>query len=156
MEPTPHDAVKLREFLEQRIGYLEKLIDQNDRAQSKALIIQAGEYQRRLEVLNHAHETAREKERDFLSREVFDGYVQSVNERLNRSELKLAGTADRDRLEATAKIIDARFEELSKRITETERAKANLDGRFTMLGIMLFGISTVINLALALATHFLR
>lgn len=47
--------VALRDHLETQIRELDKRIDQRLCAQAKALTLQAKEYERRLEDLNHAH-----------------------------------------------------------------------------------------------------
>jgi hypothetical protein len=59
---------------------LKELHEQRFAAMDKAIVLLASEMARRLEVLNHAHEQAREKERDFISREAFETFVQRVNE----------------------------------------------------------------------------
>jgi hypothetical protein len=62
-----HTIETLKEPHEQRFGAVEK-----------AIILAAEEMSRRLDILNHAHEQAREKERDFIGREAFDTFVLRV------------------------------------------------------------------------------
>ena len=57
------------------------------------------------------------------------------------------------RIEELGRRVDQRFEETGKRITEMERAKANMDGRMAMLGLMLLGASAVLNLIISIATR---
>ncbi len=61
----------LREWVESRFS-----------ARDEAIRLLSTEYNRRLNDLNHAHEQAREKERDFISRESFDTFVQRTGEDL--------------------------------------------------------------------------
>src|SRR5580693_6420350 len=61
---------------------LKELHEQRFAAMDKALVLLASDMARRLEVLNHAHEMAREKERDFIRREAFDTFVQRVGDDL--------------------------------------------------------------------------
>jgi hypothetical protein len=44
----------------------------------KAIVLAAEEISRRLDILNHYHELAREKERSFVGREAFDTFVLRV------------------------------------------------------------------------------
>jgi GTP-dependent phosphoenolpyruvate carboxykinase len=49
-------------------------------AAEKALELQAGEISRRLDELNHARAVEREKERDYVTVEKFDGFVARFEE----------------------------------------------------------------------------
>ena len=60
------------------IETLKELHEQRFAAVDKALILAAEEMARRLEVLNHYHELAREKERSFVNREAFETFRQRV------------------------------------------------------------------------------
>ena len=60
------------------IETLKELYEQRFTAMDKAIVLLADEMARRLEILNHAHELAREKERDFIRREAFDTFVLRV------------------------------------------------------------------------------
>jgi hypothetical protein len=150
------ERVELREYLEKTIQAGEARLAAQLVAAEKALSIQAIEYERRLSALNHAHEQARDKERDFIQRETYDIYVRTTGERLNKIEAGQMTFVDRDRLDAMVRGFDTRFEEISERIAEIERARANLDGRFSMLALVLFGGSVVINVLISLATHLWR
>lgn len=50
----------------------------------KALLIQAAEYERRLDSLNHKAEEAARIQQTYLPREVFDGNNKAVTERLQK------------------------------------------------------------------------
>ena len=58
--------------LEVRLAVLEERVANRD----DALALQAKEYERRLADLNHAHQLAEEKNRNYVTREVYDGTVR--------------------------------------------------------------------------------
>src|ERR1700730_5055027 len=60
------------------IETLKELHEQRFAAVDKAMVLAAEEMSRRLDILNHFHELAREKERDFIRREAFDKFVLRV------------------------------------------------------------------------------
>ena len=87
------EQVTLRAFLELRISELEKRLDvqrKGDRKQlisifkheTKALKLQAKEYERRLQVLNDDREEARDKEITFASQKDFIELKDRVNNEL--------------------------------------------------------------------------
>jgi len=149
------ERVELREYLEKVIAGGEAQLSAQLAAAEKALSIQAAEYERRLTALNHAHEQAREKERDFIQRETYETYTRTTSERLNKIEAQGALQVGRDRIDLILQGLDKRFEEIAERIGEIERARANLDGRISMIGSMLFGISIIINILITVVAHFI-
>ena len=60
------------------IETLKELHEQRFVAIDKAIALAADEMARRLDILNHFHELAREKERSFVGREAFDTFVLRV------------------------------------------------------------------------------
>ena len=60
------------------IETLKEMHEQRFAAGDKAIVLAVGEINRRLEVLNHSHEVAREKERSFINREAFEMIRQRV------------------------------------------------------------------------------
>lgn len=58
--------------LQTRIAVLEE----RDRNRDRALALQAAEYERRLQDLNHAHARATEKNAEYLPREIFEASVK--------------------------------------------------------------------------------
>lgn len=72
------------------IETLKELHELRFASMDKAIVLLADETARRLEVLNHAHEQAREKERDFIGREAYDTFTQ-------RSRDDFAGSDERSR-----------------------------------------------------------
>ncbi len=73
---TSREAVTLREYFEAALNHERELRETNDIANAKALSLQAGEYGRRLDDLNHAHEHAVEQQATFMPRELFEAYVK--------------------------------------------------------------------------------
>jgi hypothetical protein len=66
-EPSPHEYAV-------RIAVLETQLVNADKAQE----LQAREYERRLQDLNHAHQQAMERNATFVSRELYDSGVREV------------------------------------------------------------------------------
>ena len=99
-----HERINIRgeiENIRAVLGEREKFDNERDRlylerfqSQERALQLKAEELSRRLDVLNHAHEQAREKERDFIGREVYEKQVDQVaaDFRTLREEIKNTAT----------------------------------------------------------------
>jgi uncharacterized protein (DUF3084 family) len=79
--------------------------------------------------------------------------LDEMNQLRRQIEQERALYVDRDRLDQTVKSLDTRLDEMNNRIANTERLRANLDGRFTMLAAVLFGGSVVINLLITYFGH---
>ena len=62
------------------VDTLKELHEQRFQAMDTALELKAEELSRRLEILNHAHEQAREIQSTYVPREVFEGFVQAFTE----------------------------------------------------------------------------
>src|ERR1700731_1151998 len=77
------------------IDTLKEMHEQRFAEMDKAIVLLASEMARRLDVLNHAHEQAREKERDFIGREAFETLAQRVADdlRMVRQDIQTAATA---------------------------------------------------------------
>ncbi len=60
------------------IETLKELHEQRFAAIDRALVLAADEMARRLDLLNHFHELAREKERNFIRRDAFETFVERV------------------------------------------------------------------------------
>lgn len=154
MDPKAGNEEWLRELLEMQIRELEKRLQLQIEASDTALRLQAAEYQRRLDELNNAHETARQKEADYLDRRAFESFNANLNERLTKIENRVSDQVGRDRLDEMIRQVGARINELSTRLMEVERAKSNLDGRFSMLGLILLALCTFISAIGAMIGHF--
>jgi hypothetical protein len=149
------EVIALREYVDMRLAAIDGRLTERRTADIAALTLQAREYERRLETLNHAHEQAREKERDFLPREAYDAAHQNLMRRVEAVEAVEALHVDRDRLEGVVRQLEARIDALALRVADGERARANLDGRAQMLGAFLFGASIVINIGINLMVFLL-
>jgi hypothetical protein len=109
------------------IETLKELHEQRFAEMDKAIVLLATEMARRLDVLNHAHEQAREKERDFIGREAFETFVQRVGDdlRMVRQDTQTAATAATAALETARKTI---ADEITAQNTENERRFGRIEG----------------------------
>jgi hypothetical protein len=109
------------------IETLKELHEQRFAAMDKALVLLAGEMARRLDNLNHAHELAREKERDFIGREAFETFVQRVGDDLGllRREIQAAATAATAARETARK---AAADEITEQNTTNEKRFGRIEG----------------------------
>ena len=117
------DNIDLRDhLLALREADMERL-DERFQAQEHANELKAEELARRLEVLNHAHEQAREKERDFISRETYETFVlryQDAHQAV-KNEIVAATRAESEKLEAGLERVDEKFNEYVKRYEARQR-----------------------------------
>jgi hypothetical protein len=106
---------------------LKELHEQRFAAGDKALVLLASEMARRLEVLNHAHELAREKERDFIRREAFDTFVQRVSDDLGliRRDTQTAANVATSAREAARKAV---ADEITEQNTTNEKRFGRIEG----------------------------
>jgi hypothetical protein len=109
------------------IETLKELHEQRFAAMDKAIVLVAGDMSRRLEVLNHAHEQAREKERDFIGREAFETFVQRVADdfAMLRREAQTAADVATAARESARK---AATDEITEQNTANERRFGNIEG----------------------------
>ena len=91
------DRFVSRRELEHRLIALRELLDQREVGHSRALELQAREYMRRMDELNHAHTQAQENWARSLPRETFTNFVDqwdkwrvTVNEQINQFQGGLA------------------------------------------------------------------
>ena len=77
---TPDGTVPLREYFESQL----ELRDQ-------ALQVQAREYERRLEALNHAHEEAQRVLNTYLPRETWEAWLKEEQKRREKIDAEVAG-----------------------------------------------------------------
>jgi hypothetical protein len=109
------------------IETLKELHDQRFVAVDKAIILAAEEIARRLEVLNHYHELAHEKERNFIGREAYETFVQRVADdfALLRRESKAVDDAAASVRESAIKVLT---DGLAEQNTENERRFGRIEG----------------------------
>lgn len=150
--------ITLRELIEQRIADLELRFHEH--------VVRNLEQH---EVLRHAVEQRRrdahrdqdqEAARVAATHAALDKRLDGMNELRRQIEAERALYVDRDRLDAVVKSLEGQIDGvsrnlegqmsgLSERLNQAERLRANLDGRFTMLGLLLLGASIALNLAVA-------
>jgi len=109
-------------FLALRAADLRRL-DERFEAQERANQLKSEELARRLEVLNHAHEQAREKERDFISRETYETFVlryQDAHQAV-KNDIVSATRAETQKVEANFERVDEKFNEYIKRYEARQR-----------------------------------
>ena len=106
---------------------LKELHEQRFAAMDKALVLLASDMARRLEVLNHAHEMAREKERDFIRREAFDTFVQRGSDDLAllRRDAQTSANVATGARETARK---AAADEITEQNTANERRFGRIEG----------------------------
>ena len=97
-----------------RIAVLETLVVERERA----MTLQAKEYERRLEALNHAHEQQVERNTEYVSREIWDAFKRSTDVRFD----------------STGETNNKRAEAFDKRVMELEQWRSRSTG--VILGAM--------------------
>jgi hypothetical protein len=109
------------------IETLKELHEQRFAAVDKAIVLAAEEIARRLEVLNHFHQLAREKERDFIGREAFETFVQRVADDLAmlRREIQTAANVATAARETGRKAV---ADEITEQNTANERRFGRIEG----------------------------
>jgi len=121
------------------IDTLKELHEQRFAAMDKALVLLASEMARRLEVLNHAHRLAGEKERDFIRREAFETFTQRVSDDLGllrRESQTAANTATAARETARKAVAD----EITEQNTTNEKRFGRIEGiHAKIIGGLAFG-----------------
>ncbi|MGH6839210.1 MAG: hypothetical protein ACREDT_10520 [Methylocella sp.] len=101
------------------IETLKELNEQRFAATDKAIVLAAEEMSRRLDILNHFHELAREKERDFIRREAFDTFVLRVADDFS-SFRRESQTADSSASHMRDSALRAVADEIAEHNTKTE------------------------------------
>jgi hypothetical protein len=136
------------------IETLKELVEQRFAALDKATVLAAEEIARRLEVLNHYHELAREKERTFLAREVFEAFAQRVADdiALLRREGQAAAEAATAMRETALKVVTDGITEQNianeKRFGKIEAVYAKLIGGLALATFILPLITGLVSYAL--------
>lgn len=121
-------------LIDREIRHVRDLYEQAFRERDKALERETHELLRRLDVLNHAHEQAREKERDFIGREAFDTFVVHTADDFKniRSEIQLVAKAASEAREGAARALADALAEQNKTNSERfSRIEGSLIGRET-------------------------
>ena len=114
------------------IETLKELHEQRFKSTEKAIVLAASELARRLDVLNHAHELAREKERDFIGREAFETFAQRASDDLallRRESQSAASVATASRETARKALAD----EITEQNTANEKRFGRIEGTHAKL-----------------------
>ena len=100
MPPSPTDTsihVTLKEFVESLLEAQDKVTDAKFKASKEALDLQAKEYERRLEDLNHEHQRNIERNADYIGKEKFEAFEKEFRQYKESNDKALVG---KERFEA--------------------------------------------------------
>jgi len=84
------ERINDREYFQLFLAERDRRADERLAAQEKATVLAMTELQRRLDTLNHAHEQAREKERDFVGRELYEKQAERWDADVGKLETSVA------------------------------------------------------------------
>jgi len=132
-------ALREQEFraLRDALASLKELFAAEAVADRRALVLQADEYERRLEALNHAHSQAVEAQARTVPREMFDQYVKETDAR------------ERALVNAQSDRFTVAIEAINSRVDELQNWRSGLEGR-------LIGVSAVIGIAVVVINIVIR
>lgn len=139
----------LRELLVTERERLKELVFARFEAERTALALQAKEYERRLEDLNHAHDLATQVQARTLDKEVFERFVVGLNHEIGeqKDERNRLRETDKDsarrELEAAKAEIGARLNALEKQTTQSTGERR---GRGDGIGMIVTGLGVVLTL----------
>jgi hypothetical protein len=128
------EHIAVREALEA----VRALFDAQVLSDRRALELQAVEYERRLEALNHAHEQAVQAQAMTVPREMFDQYV------------KEHATSAAQREGALNDKTIASIEALNSRVNELQNWRSGVEGRIIGIAAVIGVVVIVVNLAIRL------
>jgi hypothetical protein len=123
-----------KELISKETSHVKELLQAAISERDKALALQYTELLRRLTELNHAHEQAREKERDFINREAFDTFVLRTSDDFStlRSEIQTVARAASEVREGAATSLAKALTEQNAvndtRFSKVENAQARILG----------------------------
>lgn len=133
------DDVSLREYLESRFAGFGQRLDayvNQHREMHEKLAEQVAQsavsVDKRLEDMNALRAQIMSERGQFVTRDMMDQRSMAVDLRFQEF----------------TKRFDQRFEDQASRIADIERSKANLDGRFSMLAMVLSGLVVVMTIAI--------
>ncbi len=119
-----------RELIEKETEHVKELLQAAIAERDKALQLQYVELLRRLTELNHAHEQAREKERDFVNREAFETFVLRTSDNFStlRTEIQTVARAAAEVREGAATALTEQNGVNDTRFSKIENAQAKILG----------------------------
>ena len=133
----PAPATLTTALLAERLAAERALREQAVAYIDKALQLQASEYERRLDDLNHAHAQAVEAQAKTVPREMFDQYVK---ETAAREQALIAAQSDKSATQVEA---------INARVDELVQWRSGIEGR-------LIGISAVIGIVVIVVNILIR
>lgn len=141
------DDISLQEYVESRFvafgARLDAYVNQHREMHEKMaeqLVASAAAVDRRLEGMNELRTQLNMERGQFVTRDMLDQRSSAVD----------------IRFQDLGKRMDQRFEEQTKRISDMERAKANLEGRMATWGAFLMAVSVIVPIIISIVTHFWR
>lgn len=87
--PTGNNGISLREYVDIILRHQSRLHKQRLDAMNMALKLQAKEYERRLELLNHAHQQAVETLNTYVPRELWHEQHKALEEKIVNLETRV-------------------------------------------------------------------
>jgi hypothetical protein len=142
------DTVKA--LLEIEIGHVKDLLKEAIAERDKALSLQLTEYLRRLDQLNHAHEQAREKERDFIGREAFETFVLRTGDDFKtlRGEIRVTSDAVSASKQAAAEALATALAEQNRtnetRFGKIENVQAKMVGGLILCTVFVPAVTAMV------------
>lgn len=128
----------VREVALEKAAALEKALELQAHMNEKALTLQAKEYERRLEELNHSHKNAMENWARTLPRELFEQFEKSTDEWKRSVDAALIITQGHP----------TELSEIDKRVHKLETSANKVTGALILIGLM--GATGVIAFGMAL------
>jgi hypothetical protein len=149
-----HQLDAIREMLEQRLDAMDSALVLQRNIDHEKLQMQAVEYERRLTVLNHAHEDAVREKNRVLPREMFEQWASDFSkwrDIVNKSMGDVIAISERiTGIDARAIASMKEYESFKLDVTRAiTTATATAQARITTLGIM-FSVITILIAATAL------
>lgn len=127
---SPEGVVEMQEWT---TAQLKELIDVQLALRDKALELQAAEYQRRLEVLNHANERADEALRTYVPRERFEAKVGQLEDAHDANERAIGAVREQY---VVRTFYDGAHGALERRLATIERWQSNVMGRAVAIAVI--------------------
>jgi len=88
--PTIYEPVSLKEFFLTKLDSLTKVVEERFRVTDKALVLEATELARRLDILNGEAQRLRDIQATYLPREVYDVSQKEVSKKISEFEAFIA------------------------------------------------------------------
>ena len=141
-------------LLAERIAAEQLLRETTEKYVREALELQALEYGRRLDTLNHAHQQAMEAQARTVPREVFEQYVKESAARVEQALVAITARheatddAQTERTTAALAVHRSDIEALNNRVDEIQSWRSGIEGRTIGIMAAISIVVIVINIAL--------